>query len=103
MEAMKAPLFLSCAALFFLSGCASHSKDPCTFTIDQKKWGLVPTGSNPHITPIMSDASSWYMNADGNYLICYNSVEDYVCGGIYETFDKDRSGGYVRDHIVCTS
>lgn len=82
---------------------SSGSKDACNFSIDQNKRNRVPAKSNPLITPMESDSSAWYMNADDDYLICYNSVDDYVCGGIYETFDKDGSGGYVRDHIVCTS
>lgn len=99
---MNTPLVI-CVMLLVSTGCASRSKDACDFRLDKEEWSLVPRESNAQIIPIESGASTWYLNAKGDYLICYNSVSDYVCGGTYETFDVNPGKGYIRDFIVCTS
>lgn len=94
-------------SLFFLpvvlGGCVTKERDACSFHVDFKEWQSVSVGSNSKISPMQSKASRWYKNERGDYLVCYNSVSDSVCGGIYETFKTDSDKGYVYDQIVCMS
>ncbi|HJR74774.1 MAG TPA: hypothetical protein VJ806_14185 [Luteimonas sp.] len=48
------------------------------------------------------EGSQWYRDSRGDYLICHNPVREYQYGGVYETFDAEPGGEYVRDQFVCT-
>ena len=93
-------VIISCSSV---SGCSSTLKSPCDFSISADEWEIVEAGSNHKINAIRSRAEKWYKNKSGDYLVCFNSKKDYVCGGTYETFDVQEGGEYAYDHVVCTN
>lgn len=106
MGQMNADARIFTVALVLAYGCAGcfSTKDSiCSFNLDRDEWKIVEAGSNKKIKAIKSGRSKWYESKGGNYLVCYNSISDHVCGGIYETFDLQLDGSYEYDHIPCMS
>lgn len=92
--------FLVSAVCILFVGCTFNDSSPCAFDLESEGWSRVEKGSNRKIQPI-SDSSNWYLNANGDYLICYEVTSDGKCSGVYERFTKRESGEFINEEIVC--
>ncbi len=95
---MRSLIIIVC---FVAAGCAAAGSSSCEFDLASPIWVRVEPKSNHEIAPI-SESSDWFVNSNGDYLICYNMGSDETCNGIYELFTRQPDGEFLRQEIVCT-
>lgn len=93
-------LLMNCAVILVL-GCSYNLRGPCDFNLSKEEWVMVPVGSDDRIKSLNLAGAKWYKNTNDNYIICYNSKHDYVCGGTYEIFELDAEGRYRGMDYTC--
>ena len=76
-------------------------RDPCAFDLRSNGWNRVEPYSNEHIA-LMSESEDWFVNLNGDYLICHNTNWGGACGGIYELFTRKSDTEFSRQEVVCT-
>ena len=82
--------------VLLLIGCAKSSEF-CNFDLSRNDWSKI---SSPPDFIHNGKNLTWFANASGYFLACPELVGEYVCGNVYELYEK-TGGGYEYKEIVC--